>query len=277
MGTVLMEKRRARRSFALSAISAAIALICVPASSQAATRGECQVSSAPSFVAQGLNANAGSVADVVEVACAQEPGQGVTVEDPRLYSACGNQLTWAQPLPYAKTSGPGLNATLDAYGNAIVVLWSSGCSGRETQISARLSVPPNTTATTTFDVLPPVATPPGLSAVPSRQVEGSEFGLATVIEAEFSNAAQKTLEISASNLYHRCKAKPHLRWIYQGKEKTGVKAVRVTLDNNGNAFAVVLGGPSCAVGEGLVVAELIRSPYTQYTTSFLGEPPREVL
>jgi len=59
--------------------------------------------------------------------------------------------------------------------------------------------------------------------------------------------------------------------------RAGGKAVRLTLDNKGNAFAVVLGGPRCAVGESLILAELIQSPYTQFTTSFLAEPPREVL
>jgi hypothetical protein len=124
-------------------------------------------------------------------------------------------------------------------------------------------------------VLPPNEGPSGLTALPNHQVEGSEFSFATILEAGFSDGAEKKMELNASNLFYRCKAKPHLRWIYQGKEKVGGKSVRVKLDNDGMGFAVVLGGPSCAVGESLILAELIQPPYTQYTTSFTALPPAE--
>jgi hypothetical protein len=260
-----------------AAAAAAIALLCGPVSSRAATPGECVVHSSPSSVAQGTGANASSVADVVEVACFQEAGQPVTLEDAQLYARCGNRLNWGQPVPYTTASGPSFNLTLDSFGNATAVLWSSGCAGSQTQLSATLDVAPHTTAATTFTVLPSSQTAPGVRALPSNQVEGAEFSFATVLEAEFSNGAGKRIEVSASNLFHRCKTKPHLRWIYQGKERAGGKAVRLTLDNNGNAFAIILGGPSCTVGESLILAELIQPPYTQYTTSFTDEPPREVL
>ena len=62
------------RRLALAIATCAVVLACAPASSQAATKAECAVHSLPSFVAQGLNANAASVGDVVDVACFEEAG-----------------------------------------------------------------------------------------------------------------------------------------------------------------------------------------------------------
>lgn len=254
-----------------------MAMLSGPASSRAATPGECVVRSLPSFIGQGEGSTASSIADVVEVACFEEAGQAVTVEDPQLYAHCGNHLNWAQPVPYTPTPGPSFNATLDKFGNATAVLWSVHCGGGETLLTAKLDVAPFTIAQTNFAVLPPQRTPSGLSALPRAQVEGAEGTFASVIDTGFENGSGLKAEISAANVYHRCRARPHLHWIYQGKEKTGGKSVKVKLDNNGLAFAILLGGPSCQVGESLIVAELIHTPYTAFTTSFAGEPPREVL
>jgi hypothetical protein len=256
---------------------AAVVLLSGPASSRAATQGECVARSLPSFIAQGERGTASSVADVVEVACFDEAGQTVTVEDPQLYAHCGNHLNWAQAAPYTPTSGPSLNVTLDKFGNAAAVLWSVHCGSGETLLTAKLDVAPFSVAQTSFAVLPPHRTPSGLWALPRAQVEGAEGTFATVIDTGFENGSQLKAEISAANVYHRCRARPHLHWIYQGREKTGGKSVTVKLDNNGLAFAILLAGPSCQVGESLIVAELIQAPYTAFTTSFVGEPPREVL
>jgi hypothetical protein len=258
-------------------VAVTCAVLWAPALSQAATPGECVVHSSPSFVAQGIFAYAGSVADVVEVACAGEAGQPITLEDPKLYTQCASQLKWTQPVPYSTSSGASVEVMLDAFGNATAVMWSSGCAAGETHVRATLGVAPNTTAETSFTVFPPIEVPEGLEALPSRQVEGSEFSFATVVDAEFRHAGLKKAQVIASNLHHRCHVKPHLHWIYQGKERAGGKAVTLKLDANGGGFAVIIGGPSCAVGESLILAELIEAPYTQYTTSFLAEPPHEVL
>jgi len=108
------------------AVAAIAALIGSSSSAFAATQGECTVHSLPSFIAEGVLANAASVADVVEVACDQEAGQPVVIEDPELYARCANTLNWAQPFPYATGSGPSFNVTLDSFGNATTVIWSHG-------------------------------------------------------------------------------------------------------------------------------------------------------
>jgi hypothetical protein len=272
-----METVRCRR-LGIALTTVAFALLLISPSSEAATPGECAVRSAPSFTAQGLNELAASVGDVVEVSCSGEAGQPVTLEDSGLYARCGNQLNWAQPVPYVRSSGASFGVTLDTFGNATAVMWASGCAAGETHVRATLGVPPNTVRETSFAVLPPSETVAGVTALPHSQVEGAEGSLATVIEAEFApRDAERKVELNAAGLFHRCATKPHLHWIFQGRERAGGKVARVTLDNNGNAFAIVLGGPSCAVGESLIVAQLIRSPYTYYTTNFIGLPPREVL
>ena len=48
----------------------------------------------------------------------------------------------------------------------------------------------------------------------------------------------------------------------------------VELDNDGNATAIVLGGPSCAAGESLISAHLESAPFTTVTTGFTVLPPR---
>ena len=48
----------------------------------------------------------------------------------------------------------------------------------------------------------------------------------------------------------------------------------VELDNDGNATAIVLGGPSCAAGESLIAAHLEVAPFTTATTGFTVLPPR---
>ena len=46
------------------------------------------------------------------------------------------------------------------------------------------------------------------------------------------------------------------------------------LDNDGNAFAVLIGNASCAAGTSLIEASLENAPYTTYTTDFTIEPPQ---
>ena len=46
------------------------------------------------------------------------------------------------------------------------------------------------------------------------------------------------------------------------------------LDNDGNAFVVLIGNSSCAAGTSLIEASLENAPYTTYTTDFTIEPPQ---
>lgn len=263
-----------RTSCLLAAVLAATVAFWVPAASQAAS-GECEVGSLPSFTLQGLNKSAGSIGDVIEVHCSEAAGETVTLEDMRLYERCGGQLEWAAPAPYVPTAGHSFDVTLDEFGNATAIVWSVGCKAGATEISATPNAT-HKTVTTTFDVLPPVTTPSGAFTLPAHQVEGAQFTFATIVETEFSDGAQKRVIINAGNLLSRCKTKPKLHWIYDGKERAGGKAVTATLDDDGNGFVIVLGAGDCAAGDSLILAELNDKPYTQYTTSFALQPPAEM-
>ena len=54
----------------------------------------------------------------------------------------------------------------------------------------------------------------------------------------------------------------------EDEETTGV-----TLDNDGNAFVVLIGANSCASGSSLIEASLENAPYTTYTTSSRSNRP----
>ena len=52
------------------------------------------------------------------------------------------------------------------------------------------------------------------------------------------------------------------------------ETVEVKLDNDGNAFVVLLGAASCASGDSEIEASLVEAPYTTYTTNFTIIPPQ---
>jgi hypothetical protein len=56
------------------------------------------------------------------------------------------------------------------------------------------------------------------------------------------------------------------------KEKSEIS--KVQLDNNGNAFVIVIGDASCAEGTSLIEADLESKPFTTFTTNFTVELPR---
>jgi hypothetical protein len=126
-------------------------------------------------------------------------------------------------------------------------------------------------------VLPPVTTKPGVFALPATQVEDAlSSGVATIVEAEFAGGSEKKVRIAAEELYARCRVAPHLHWIrMNGEEETNVSEVReVQLDNDGNAFVIVIGDASCAEGPSLIEADLEAKPFTTYTNPFTVEAPR---
>jgi len=118
-----------------------------------------------------------------------------------------------------------------------------------------------------------------IRTLPPAFIAQGEFGTASSVadvvqvscNPEFAGQAVK---ISAQELYSRCRQ--HLSWSlpYPYKPESG-PSFEVTLDNAGNATAVLWGGPSCAPGESLVSAHLEEAPYTTVTTSFTVLPGAE--
>jgi hypothetical protein len=233
----------------------------------------------PSFVDQGEFGASSSVADVVRVSC--EPvlaGQSVKISSQQLFNRCKGGLSWSAPFPYAPVPGPSFSVKLDGDGNATAVLWGGpSCAPGESLVSAHLEGPPYTTFTTDFMILPPAPSKPGVTAMPSSEIEDSVFSsVATIVEVEFPSVyAERRVNISAEQLFARCMIPPSLVWVGADDKllASGTEDVETTLDNDGNAFVVVLGGGSCASGDSLIEVSLSEAPFTTYTTEFSIEPP----
>ena len=110
---------------------------------------------------------------------------------------------------------------------------------------------------------------------------GSASSVADIIEVECEEVyAEKYVRISANELYSRCDKTLFWRTPYghdQGANQWGFvegSSFSVELDNDGNATAIVIGGPSCAAGESLIAAHLESAPFTTVTTGFTVLPPR---
>ena len=238
-----------------------------------------------SFMDQGEFGSASSVADIIEVEC--EPvyaEKWVKISATELYSRCADKLYWTTPTNpfHFSASGPSFAVELDNAGNATaVVLGGPSCAAGESLVSAHLESAPFTTVTTGFTVLPPRVTNTAVTASPESKVEGEEYSdVATIVQVEFPPVfAEEPVDINAAQLYARCKEDYRLDWIVMGASGPEVLATHaeeatVSLDNDGNAFAVLFGNYSCAAGPSMIEASLENAPYTTLTTTFTVEPPR---
>jgi len=251
----------------------------------------CVVHALPdSFMDQGEFSNASSVADIIEVECEEVYAEKwVRISANELYSRCDRSLYWRTPYdPNDEgegnrdfSTGPSFSVELDNDGNATaIVLGGPSCAAGESLIAAHLESAPFTTVTTGFTVLPPRPTEPGVFATPESKVEGEIYSdVATIAQVEFPPVfAEEPVNVNWAQLYSRCKHSPHTEVIvfddgwpyaYEGGEET-----TLYLDNDGNAFAVLVGNSSCAAGTSMIEASLENAPYTTYTTDFTVEPPR---
>jgi hypothetical protein len=248
----------------------------------------CVLHSLPSFMDQGYGSQASSIADIIEVEC--EPvlaEQTVKIASQQLYNRCDNHLSWtaigngSDPIIGSDDSwfvdGSGIGGVvLDNDGNATVVVWGGpSCAAGESIISAHLEVSqPGDSTSTPFTILPPKTTAPGVFAWPASNVEVGEYSnAATIIGVEFaSNYSEKPVAISDEELYSHCEG--NLQWVGPDEEYLGYgEGVTTHLDNDGNAFVVALGGPSCASGETETEASLEKAPYTTYGGKYTVMPP----
>ncbi len=257
--------------------------------------GTCVVHSLPSFVAQGENTDGvtqdalldpanteATVADVIQVEC--DPtiygtGSKIKITANQLYTRCLDKVTWYVPNPYDEvTNERGITVRLDADGNAIVALRAGPeCSAGESLVTAHMEEEPYESFTTSFSVLPPNTTPPGVFALPGTEVEGgSSSGVAAIIEAEFPGGSEKFVQVASEELFHRCQVLPHLRWIEMAgaKEEDVAEVSDVQLDDDGNGFVIVLGDASCDEGTSMIEADLLSKPFTRFTTGFTIDPPQ---
>ena len=241
----------------------------------------CAVFTEPgAFMDQGEFGTSSSVADIVSVECEEVYAEKeVTISANELYSRCDKLLYWSEAAPFDPTgSQPSFTVKLDNDGNGGAVLWGGpSCAAGESLVAAHLDVAPFTTVTTSFTVLPPRPTEPGVTAEPAAGAVESEenSSAAAIIQVEAPPVfAEEPVNINAAQLQSRCHI-GNLKWIGPEAEQVGEgENVSVNLDNDGNAFVVALGGESCAAGSSLIEASLENAPYTTWTTEFNILPPQ---
>jgi hypothetical protein len=177
---------------------------------------------------------------------------------------------------------------LDDAGNAEVALLAGpSCAAGEVLISAHLEEAPFTTVTTAFTVLAPHDTTPGVKMLgatnqPTQVEDDFDSSLFAIVQVEFPSVyAEEEVEIAAEQLFARCHLAPKL-FFFGGSGVVPIvgregETTRLTLDNNGNAFAIAVAEESCASGPSLIEASLVKAPYTTYTTEFTVESPHETI
>ena len=128
---------------------------------------------------------------------------------------------------------------------------------------------------------PPRPTEPGVFATPESKIEGENYSdVATIAQVEFPPVfAEEPVYIDFAQLYSRCHNYPKTEVITMGDRgvpevNSGTESETLYLDNDGNAFAVLVGNSSCASGPSLIEASLENAPYTTLETTFTIEPPR---
>ncbi len=251
----------------------------------------CLVKSLPTFrdqfgrleLGEGFRIGGSDVADVVEVECdPTDAGRSVTVSAQELFDRCKGNLLWSTTETFVEGAlGNSFKGVLDDDGNATFVMWGSECAAGESLIAADVEAAPDVTVLTSFTVLPPAPTEPGVEALPSHEVEQGEVSsFATIIQVEFPpEFAEDRVSISARQLYARCRVEPHLIWAgpFEALPHFFSATYTVTLDDDGNAFVVLFGLQSCAPGTALIEASLEEAPYTTVTTEFTVEPPQPTI
>jgi len=252
--------------------------------------GACVVNALPSsFMDQGEFGASSSIADVIEVECEDVYAEHhVRISANELYSRCDQDLHWRTPTAnqperniWGFTEGSSVETTLDNDGNAtVVVLGGPSCAAGESLISAHLTEAPYTTVTTGFTVLPPRPTTPGVIVSEPTKIEGEEYSdVATIVQVEFPPVfAEEYVNVDFSQLKSRCKYGKGTEVITMSDKGypnvvRGEEDETLKLDNDGNAFMILIGNASCAAGTSLIEASLEAAPYTTYTGEFTVEPP----
>jgi hypothetical protein len=98
--------------------------------------------------------------------------------------------------------------------------------------------------------------------------------VAFVITVECQPAfSEQFVEIHTPQLFNACQTQ--LRWFNATATSViaGSENFEIQLDDDGNATAVVFGGPSCAASRDLIEADLTVAPYTTATTQVQIAPP----
>jgi hypothetical protein len=221
-------------------------------------------------------------------------------------------IIWANPNRF-KAGLPGIaigssiKTELDGEGNVNVAFVAGpNCAVGDTSISAHTEVGNgNTTVesfSTPFAVEAAKTSPVGATAMPKEQVEDEmSSSVATLVQVEFPQTEEK-VRLAAPELFSRCEVAPFglpaakviwmrpnfasffgipFRVFAVGKELAGGTATEpgngeaLKTDNDGNAFAIALGGASCKPGKSFFDADEEASPFLTEEPGFTIKPPEQ--
>ena len=107
-------------------------------------------------------------------------------------------------------------------------------------------------------------------------LEANHSSVAFIITVECQPTfSEQYVEIHTPQLFNACQGQ--LRWYNPTTTAVvaGGEDFDVQLDDDGNATAIVLGGPSCAASLDLIEADLTVAPYTTAITQVQIAPPRD--
>jgi hypothetical protein len=254
--------------------------------------GPCVINSLPEFTDQSEGKFASSVADIIEVEC--EPGleeEKITISSQELFARC-HELSWAVinqttgEWEVITTKKEKVVTELDDDDNATVVVWGGpSCATGSSLISGHLNSSPAETFTTNFSVLQPKGSTPGLTVLTpppgeGKKVEDATFSdAAAILQIEVPTSyAEKEVVVNAEEVWFDCPLGPtHLKVIGPDEEEIpnveGVvklkKETPFTVNNNGNAFVVLLAGQSCTPAKLGIEASVNSAPgFPTYETPF---------
>jgi hypothetical protein len=230
----------------------------------------------------------------------------VTISSTQLFAHCPGTVVTGSPgveletiqggAPAAEvdTTTGTITVVLDNDGNATVSAQGVDCQPGKALIDASLDAPPFATAVTSFTMLSPQVTPPGIHVYPNPEVETGDGGFfcgacgppgdysASDVYAAFyieTNPvyAEQTASLSSDQLIERCGQGFQLEPtpetpVYAEANKPVLGVVQpAPIDNDGNAV-ILFGGASCAAGKSTIIVE-ISSGGPTYSTQFNILPP----
>jgi len=219
------------------------------------------------------------VSAVVEVATNPAfSGDPVDINSQQLAGVCGGSLLFGSLQTGASYTSDSIQVFLDADGNATVSLYGIDCAPGNDLIEADLVKAPYYTALGTINVLPPAATPAGVTGSPANEVEtgntapsgNSDVYAVFYVETD-PVYAEQTVDIDSPQLFDRCGGTIAPVWISNQGSFSAFTA-SATIDDDGNAV-IAFSGSSCAAGSSLVTADVAAGTHSTYTTTFTVVAP----
>jgi hypothetical protein len=215
-------------------------------------------------------------------------GDAVDISSSQLGASCAGFAF----LSLQNAEAPNVSVILDDDGNVTVAVIGIDCAPGSDVIEADLEAAPYYTALGTLVASPPVVTPAGVFGYPTTsgtvttgEVEtgdttaSGDSDVYAVFEVETDPVyAEQKVELSSNELESRCGEGWEITPLFSGTTafNGGPTTASTTLDDDGNAGFLFLGG-SCAAGTSDVIADVLAGSHTTYTTTFTIDAPQPTI